>query len=262
MPAQQARGIMWHTESERGEVLGMDTALETRNRSRHDARAIGGVVEFPLAVESVLSARTADAVFVVDPHHRVVHWDARAESLTGILSEEVLGKPCHEVVSGKCGDGGSSWARECSAMRMARAGQASPGYDMRIFTRASGRRWISVSILSVDTEEGPYLMHLVRDAQEAHETLEMARGLLRLSSGTGVPEKEIPVPRDVPALTPRQLEVLGLLSEGKSVREIGGELYLSQATVRNHVRSLLQALGAHSQLEALAKARALGLLAG
>ena len=133
---------------------------------------------------------------------------------------------------------------------------------MRIFTRSSGRRWVNVSILTVDSEEGPYLVHLVRDAQEAHETLEMARGLIRMNSERNAPAKNAPDPRDAPALTPRQLEVLELLGEGKSVREIGAGLYLSQATVRNHVRSLLQALGAHSQLEALAQARKLGLLAG
>ncbi len=84
-----------------------------------------------------------------------------------------------------------------------------------------------------------------------------ARGLIQLSS-----KKEAPAldRRNIPALTPRQLEVLRLLSEGSSAKEIGQELYLSQATVRNHIRSLLQALGAHSQLEALAKARELGLL--
>jgi PAS domain S-box-containing protein len=229
----------------------METALKVLHGGRHDAEKTGDAVELPQAVEALLAARTADAVFVVDPEYRIVHWDARAESLTGLLSEEVIGKPCYEVVSGKCGDGGSFCARECSAMRMARAGQASPGYDMRIFTRSSGKRWVNVSILSVDAEEGPYLVHQVRDVHEAHETLEMARGLLRLTSE-----------RDVPALTPRQLEVLELLGVGKSVREIGTELYLSQATVRNHVRSLLQALGAHSQLEALAKARKVGLLAG
>lgn len=66
--------------------------------------------------------------------------------------------------------------------------------------------------------------------------------------------------RDVPEFTPRQLEVLELLARGRSVKEIGQELYLSQATVRNHVRSLLQVLGAQSQLEAVAKARDIRLL--
>jgi DNA-binding NarL/FixJ family response regulator len=54
--------------------------------------------------------------------------------------------------------------------------------------------------------------------------------------------------------------VLRLLSEGRSAKEVGAELYLSQATVRNHIRSLSQALGTRSQLEALAKARKLGIL--
>jgi DNA-binding NarL/FixJ family response regulator len=53
-----------------------------------------------------------------------------------------------------------------------------------------------------------------------------------------------------------------VFSEGKSAREIGQELYLSQAAVRNHISSLLQAFEAHSQLEALAKARGMGLLSG
>jgi DNA-binding NarL/FixJ family response regulator len=100
-------------------------------------------------------------------------------------------------------------------------------------------------------------VHLLRDTQGTHDTLEMARGLIQLSSKGDAPA---PGRRDVPSLTPRQLEVLKLLSEGKSAREIGSELYLSQATVRNHIRALLQALGAHSQLEVLAKAREMRIL--
>ena len=56
--------------------------------------------------------------------------------------------------------------------------------------------------------------------------------------------------------------MLALLAGGKPASEIGGELFLSEATVRNHIRALLLALGAHSQLEALARAREAGLLAG
>ena len=129
---------------------------------------------------------------------------------------------------------------------------------MRINTRLAQKRWVGISNLTVETEEGPYLVHLLRDSQDAHDTLEMARGLIQLSSR----EEALPARRksDVPTLTPRQLEVLNLLSEGKSVKEMGEELYLAEATMRNHVRSLLQALGAHSQLEVVAKAREKGLL--
>lgn len=91
------------------------------------------------------------------------------------------------------------------------------------------------------------------ESELARELVERAR---RERHTVAVPDTH----GDVPDLTPRQMEVLKLLSEGKSAREVGAELYLSQATVRNHIRSLLQALGAHSQLEALARARRSGLL--
>ncbi|QIN81335.1 GAF domain-containing protein [Rubrobacter tropicus] len=61
-------------------------------------------------------------------------------------------------------------------------------------------------------------------------------------------------------LTRRQLEVLRLLGDGKSARQISQELYRSEATVRNHIRAIKHALDARSQLEAVARARKLGLL--
>jgi PAS domain S-box-containing protein len=58
-----------------------------------------------------------------------------------------------------------------------------------------------------------------------------------------------------PALTPRQAEVLRLLEQGHSTKQIAQELNLSTETVRNHVRRLFRALGVHSRLEAVAAAR-------
>jgi DNA-binding NarL/FixJ family response regulator len=45
-----------------------------------------------------------------------------------------------------------------------------------------------------------------------------------------------------------------LLAEGASTREIAEMLNVSTETVRNHVRHILRALGAHSRLEAVALA--------
>lgn len=53
-------------------------------------------------------------------------------------------------------------------------------------------------------------------------------------------------------LTPRQAEVLELLERGRSTSEIAHELGLSTETVRNHIRHVLRAVGAHSRLEAVA----------
>ena len=59
-----------------------------------------------------------------------------------------------------------------------------------------------------------------------------------------------------PHLTPRQVEVLRLLEQGRSTKQIAAELHLSTETVKNHVRRVFRALGVHSRLEAVAVARA------
>jgi PAS domain S-box-containing protein len=66
---------------------------------------------------------------------------------------------------------------------------------------------------------------------------------------------EEPQPHPELQLTPRQAEVLRLLERGRSTSQISEELHLSSETVRNHVRHLLRAMGAHSRLEAVAVAR-------
>lgn len=62
-------------------------------------------------------------------------------------------------------------------------------------------------------------------------------------------------PRPELPLTPRQAEVLHHLEQGCSTVQIADHLQLSPATVRNHVRHLLLALGCNSRLEAVAAAR-------
>ena len=56
-------------------------------------------------------------------------------------------------------------------------------------------------------------------------------------------------------LTPRQAEVLRLLEQGRSTKQIAQELHLSVETVKNHVRHLLRALGVNTRLEAVAVVR-------
>jgi PAS domain S-box-containing protein len=62
-------------------------------------------------------------------------------------------------------------------------------------------------------------------------------------------------PPPLPHLTPRQVEVLHLLERGHSTMQIADELHLSPETVRNHIRRLMRALGAHSRIEAVFLAR-------
>ena len=76
----------------------------------------------------------------------------------------------------------------------------------------------------------------------------------RLDLGVGLPAQ-----RTLAGLTPRELEVLGLLVEGRSNRQIAEELFISGKTASVHVTNLLSKLGVHSRLEAAAMARRLGL---
>ena len=58
----------------------------------------------------------------------------------------------------------------------------------------------------------------------------------------------------------RELEVLGLIAEGLSNKEIADKLFIAVSTVRWHNRQLYSKLGVHSRTLAVAKARELGLL--
>jgi DNA-binding NarL/FixJ family response regulator len=54
-----------------------------------------------------------------------------------------------------------------------------------------------------------------------------------------------------PRLTQRELEVLKLVAKGMNNRDIGQELFISENTVKNHVRNILEKLHLHSRMEAV-----------
>jgi DNA-binding NarL/FixJ family response regulator len=54
-----------------------------------------------------------------------------------------------------------------------------------------------------------------------------------------------------PRLTERELEVLRLVAKGMNNRDIGRELFISENTVKNHVRNILEKLHLHSRMEAV-----------
>lgn len=57
------------------------------------------------------------------------------------------------------------------------------------------------------------------------------------------------------SLSKREIEVLELLSHGKTYREIASVLYLSEGTIRKHVENTYKKLQVHNKVEALVKAR-------
>ena len=72
--------------------------------------------------------------------------------------------------------------------------------------------------------------------------------------------RSAPPRTDPSGLTPRELEVLGLLHDGASNRSIAQQLVISEKTVSVHVSNLISKLNSASRGEAVAAARRLGLL--
>lgn len=61
-------------------------------------------------------------------------------------------------------------------------------------------------------------------------------------------------------LTPREHEILGLIAEGLSNREIGERLFVSENTVKTHSSRVFEKLGVNRRVQAVQKGRELGLI--
>jgi LuxR family maltose regulon positive regulatory protein len=64
----------------------------------------------------------------------------------------------------------------------------------------------------------------------------------------------------IETLSKREIDVLQLLAKGLPRQEIASTLVLSLNTVKTHIRNIYSKLGVHNQMQAVAKARGLGIL--
>lgn len=186
--------------------------------------------------------RSGDALFAFDEERRILSWNPAAEALTGIAAADAVGKRCWDVVGGLDERGSLVCHPGCSGARLAAEGWPVHCQELLVKT-AFGRRRVSVSTIAVRNGEQPVYLHLLRNGAEVEPD----------------PPEE-PDSGRRPALTRRQVEVLELIDQGFSAKAIAERLRIAEPTVRNHIRAILLEFGSHSQLEALAAARRLGLL--
>jgi len=106
-------------------------------------------------------------------------------------------------------------------------------------------------------------LHKSRAAAEVVAAIrDVARGKMLITPRTiaTLLNKRRAIEAQLERLTPREKEVLRLMAEGHASRSIAAELGISYTTVRTHIRGLGSKLAVHSKLEAVVKARELGLI--
>jgi len=106
-------------------------------------------------------------------------------------------------------------------------------------------------------------IHKSRAASEVVAAIrDVARGKMLITPRTiaTLLAKRRTIDAQLDRLTPREKDVLRLMAEGYPSRAIAAELGISYTTVRTHIRSLGSKLAVHSKLEAVVKARELGLV--
>jgi len=112
----------------------------------------------------------------------------------------------------------------------------------------------------------PFLLHPMPELLERHARPRTAHSALiwKIISMLGGKTPAVPAPRSPEQLpeplSQAEVRVLRFLPTSLSAPEIARELYVSVNTVRMHMRHLYDKLGAHRRLEAIDRARALGLL--
>ncbi|MGY2485173.1 LuxR C-terminal-related transcriptional regulator [Cupriavidus sp. CP313] len=146
---------------------------------------------------------------------------------------------------------------------------AAANAQMRELLKAACHEGIMRLVLDEGRPARNIVLRLERSSQAEPPTQRdpiFADFLQRLLQGFGpfLDDRATRTPGDsgesTPTLSAAELKVLRLLAEGCSNKAMSEKLFVSDSTVRTHVRNISQKLGTHSRTQAVAKARLLGLI--
>jgi LuxR family maltose regulon positive regulatory protein len=121
--------------------------------------------------------------------------------------------------------------------------------------------------IQVFLEEGPAMEILLSEAvkRDVARNHAMKMKLLTAFKGEGTPSAQVPKrgAPEIPIVEPlseREIEVLQLIADGYSNREIGQKLFITVGTVKRHITNIYGKLGVHSRTQAIAQAREFDIL--
>ena len=215
-----------------------------------------------------LLATATFGVYAVSLDQTIVFWNRAAERILGYSSDEVLGRPCHELLSGvaaagEVGDGQS----ECPSIRALQAGRLPSQTRTHLVCKSGDRKLVSMIPIVVGGIEGEAQLVLQLFTDEVAGARPDRTGgatyvAPTISAFSAVPNRR---PTDVggpraPRLTTRELEVLRLVSMGWDTPRIANDLNISPHTVLNHIRHFRRKLDAPTKLDAVVSAIRLRIL--
>jgi PAS domain S-box-containing protein len=200
---------------------------------------------------TVLS-HTADGMVAIDTDGRVLGWNAAAQGLFGYAAQDVIGRPCNEVLDFEDRCGNAVCDAGCSVQGAPR-GEGSwvvPTREVLAHSQSGRRLWLSLTTVLVPAapDERCSRIHLMR---QTGVTPELEEAILERLTQPKRGEVDASV---IDQLTLREREVLRLLAEGLGTQEIADQLFVSTTTARNHVQHILTKLSCHTRLEAVALA--------
>ncbi|MEU8972028.1 response regulator transcription factor [Streptomyces monashensis] len=97
--------------------------------------------------------------------------------------------------------------------------------------------------------KGSDLVSAVRTVASGQSMLDPAT-TARLMRSLRDPAATASMPPELASLSPREREILALIGDGLTNREIGGKLYLSEKTIKNHISRMLSKLGVQRRVQA------------
>lgn len=184
---------------------------------------------------------TGDAAFAVDRQGVIVLWNSEAEKLLGYKADAAIGQRCWNLLSGKDSYGNRYCCEFCPLREMTKRHESVHGFHLLLRTASNGRKKFQVSCLEIfDNPGNGLLLHICHTPDETLEYPENNHAAAHR-----------PAKLQRHSLTNRECEVLALMAEGKTTREIASALCVSQATVRNHIQHTLDKLHVHNRLEAV-----------
>jgi DNA-binding NarL/FixJ family response regulator len=233
------------------------------------------MVEAGMSPEEV---RGPTRLAIVDDH------ELARESLQNMLSDEIDIEIVGEAANGR------QALMLCSRLRpdLILMDVRMPEMDGLAATKEVKQRYPEISVMMLTMHENPdYLLEAlkagaagyvlkgapqddiieaVRRVRNGESPLdpELAARLLRRLASEGEMRRGTRGPHGpddaVEPLTPRELEVLGLMKLGRTNRQIAADLVISLGTAKNHVEHIISKLGVSDRTQAVVKALELGIL--